>query len=106
MAVPVQTKGTFSAGRPHMLFEEQYVPTPATLSDYDVSRDGQRFLILNSAGQAQAATQINVVLNWTEELKRLVSARNKLTFQRLPPLHVPQNRCGELLGRNVSNLCP
>jgi hypothetical protein len=43
-----------------------------------VSPDGQRFLMLKPAEQAQAApTQINVVLNWFEELKRRVPAGAK-----------------------------
>jgi hypothetical protein len=38
-----------------------------------VSPDGQRFLMLKSAEQAGAVpTQINVVLNWFEELKQKV----------------------------------
>ena len=41
--------------------------------NYDVSPDGQRFLMLKPIEQAQAApTQINVVLNWFEELKQKV----------------------------------
>ena len=57
-----------------MLFEGQYqsLPTIST-PNYDVSPDGQRFLMLKPTEQAQAApTQINVVLNWFEELKRRV----------------------------------
>jgi hypothetical protein len=46
------------------------------LPNYDVSVDGQRFLMIKPIEEAQAApTQINVVLNWTEELKRLVPMR-------------------------------
>ena len=42
-------------------------------ANYDVSPDGQRFLMLKPVEQKEAPlTQINVVLNWTEELKRLV----------------------------------
>jgi eukaryotic-like serine/threonine-protein kinase len=42
-------------------------------ANYDVSPDGQRFLMLKPVEQDQAAlTLINLVLNWTEELKRLV----------------------------------
>jgi hypothetical protein len=41
--------------------------------NYDISTDGQRFLMVKPAEQAQAApTQINVVLNWFEELKQKV----------------------------------
>jgi hypothetical protein len=63
----------FAAGKPRVLFEGQYQPTPATFPNYDVSPDGQRFLMVKPAGQEQSApTQINVVLNWFEELKRRV----------------------------------
>ena len=73
MAVDIATQPGFSAGKPRTLFEGPYLPTPATFPNYDVSLDGQRFLMLKPAEQTQAAaTQINVVLNWFEELKRRV----------------------------------
>ena len=34
--------------------------------------DGQRFLMIQNVEPEQPATQINVVLNWFEELKRRV----------------------------------
>jgi serine/threonine protein kinase len=71
MAVDVTTQETFSAGNPKMLFEGLYVPTPRSFQDYDVSPDGQRFLMLKAAGQGQVSPQINVVVNWTEELKQV-----------------------------------
>ncbi len=73
MAVEITTQPNFSVGKPQMLFEGRYLPTPVTSPNYDVSPDGQRFLMLKPAEQAQAApTQINVVLNWFEELKQKV----------------------------------
>jgi Tol biopolymer transport system component len=76
MAVPVSTEGTFSYGKPHALFEAaEYVPTSGTFPNYDVSSDGQRFLMVKSNDQAQVMTQINVVTNWGEELKRRVPAK-------------------------------
>jgi dipeptidyl aminopeptidase/acylaminoacyl peptidase len=61
----------FTPGKPRLLFELPYLPT----ANYDVSPDGQRFLMLKPTEQAQAApTQINVVLNWFEELKQNVPA--------------------------------
>ena len=41
---------------------------------YDVSPDGKRFLMIKDAPSAtpSAALQLVVVLNWVEELKRLV----------------------------------
>ena len=73
MAVDIATQPSFTAGKPRVLFEGRYVPTPATSPNYDVSPDGQRFLMLKPSEQeASAPTQINVVLNWFEELKRRV----------------------------------
>jgi Tol biopolymer transport system component len=78
MAVDITTQPGFAAGKPRMLFEGQYQPTPVTFPNYDVAPDGQRFLMLKPVDQAQAApTQINVVLNWFEELKRRVPAGAK-----------------------------
>jgi hypothetical protein len=75
MAVDIATQPSFAAGKPRMLFEGHYLPTPATFPNYDASPDGQRFLMLKPNEQAQSApTQINVVLNWFEELKRRVPA--------------------------------
>jgi Tol biopolymer transport system component/tRNA A-37 threonylcarbamoyl transferase component Bud32 len=74
MAVDVATQPSFSAGKPHMLFEGQYLTTdwPLISTAYDVSADGQRFLMVKATEQASSATQINVVLNWFEELKQKV----------------------------------
>jgi serine/threonine-protein kinase len=73
MAVDVMTRPTFSSGKPKMLFEGQYQPTQSNQPNYSVSPDGQRFLMLKPIEQQeQAATQINVVLNWFEELRRKV----------------------------------
>jgi serine/threonine protein kinase/Tol biopolymer transport system component len=78
MAVDIATQPSFVAGKPRMLFEGPYVPPPVPISNYDVSPDGQRFLMLKSTVSTEAAaTQINVVLNWFEELKRRVPSGNK-----------------------------
>jgi len=71
MAVQVVTRPGFSAGQARMLFEGQYVTggaPDAGSAAYCVSPDGQRFLMSKQSG---VAAQINVVLNWFEELKRL-----------------------------------
>jgi Tol biopolymer transport system component len=76
MAVDIATRTGFVAGNPRMLFDDgrYLLATSPALRDYDVSPDGQRFLMLKYADQAQAPTQINVVLNWSEELKQKVPA--------------------------------
>jgi serine/threonine protein kinase/Tol biopolymer transport system component len=78
MAVEISTQPSFVAGKPRMLFEGPYLPTPLTNPNYDVSPDGQRFLMLKPSESAEAApTQINVVQNWFEELKQRVPAGTK-----------------------------
>jgi Tol biopolymer transport system component/predicted Ser/Thr protein kinase len=78
MSVEITMQPSFSVGKPKVLFEGRYLPTPATSPNYDVSADGQRFLMLKPTEQAQAApTQINVVLNWFEELKQKVPTGRK-----------------------------
>ncbi len=72
MAVDITTQPGFSAGKSRMLFEGPYPSLVATVPSYDVSPDGQRFLMLKASEQSQAITQINVVQNWSEELKRRV----------------------------------
>ncbi|HEX9597672.1 MAG TPA: hypothetical protein VF982_12385, partial [Anaerolineales bacterium] len=69
MAVDITSQPSFSAARPRLLFEGQY---RIFRTDYDVSPDGQRFLMLDPIERPQPATQINVVLNWFEELKQKV----------------------------------
>jgi Tol biopolymer transport system component/predicted Ser/Thr protein kinase len=77
MAVDVTVQPTFSAGKPRTLFEGPYLPTPRSFPDYDVSPDGQRFLMLKPSEQTSSLTQIVVVQNWFEELKQKVPAWKK-----------------------------
>jgi eukaryotic-like serine/threonine-protein kinase len=78
MAVDIATQPGFAAGKPRMLFEGRYELAPIPIANYDVSLDGQRFLMLKPSEQEQAApTQINVVLNWFEELKQKVPTGTK-----------------------------
>jgi eukaryotic-like serine/threonine-protein kinase len=71
MAVDVTTQPTFSAGKSRVLFEGRYMPGQGSPANYDVSADGQRFLMVK-ASEETIPTQINVVLNWSDELRRLV----------------------------------
>jgi hypothetical protein len=74
MSVAVTTQPAFDAGRPRLLFEGPYLASvfPLVGVAYDVSPDGQRFLMVKEVEQSPSATQIVVVQNWFEELKRLV----------------------------------
>jgi serine/threonine-protein kinase len=72
IAVPVSLQPTFAAGKPITLFEADYAASefPLTSPGYDVSPDGQRFLVAKDV--EPPPTQINVVVNWIEEVKRRV----------------------------------
>jgi Tol biopolymer transport system component len=64
VSVPVRLGATFAMGTPTPLFA---LPEG---SEYDVSGDAQRFLVL-AEDQSQPPLPIKVVLNWTSELKDL-----------------------------------
>ncbi|MGH9461028.1 MAG: TolB family protein [Vicinamibacteria bacterium] len=73
MAVAISTEPELAPGRPTLLFEGRYrsgVAGGNPVTNYDVARDG-RFVMVR-AEEGSGPTQINVVLNWFEELKRLV----------------------------------
>ena len=72
MSVTVQAGGSFVSSKPRRLFEQRYEPTLALWPNYDVTSDGQRFLVVKNLEQDPTPPQINVVLNWFDELKRLV----------------------------------
>ena len=75
MVVSIQSQDqTLRAGSPRVLFEGRYVShaIPAGFQYYDISPDGKRFVMLKEGKLPGAQAQINVVLNWFEELKRLV----------------------------------
>jgi eukaryotic-like serine/threonine-protein kinase len=78
MAVGINPEG------PPQPTSERVLPMPGFqvfffYRDYDMTPDGKRFLMIVPAGPAGPGAppppQINIVLNWTEELKRLVPSR-------------------------------
>jgi eukaryotic-like serine/threonine-protein kinase len=75
MAVDLDTAAGFTSGKPHVLFEGDFDAAfnGFVRANYDVSPDGQRFLMLQPTTPADVPpSEISVVLNWSEELKRLV----------------------------------
>jgi Tol biopolymer transport system component len=72
MVVSVQTDTTFKAEKPRLLFEGSYRYNYTNMtSNYDITADGQQFVMVK-----EEPSQINVVLNWFSELKRLVPTDN------------------------------
>ena len=80
MSVTVETNGnSFRYGNPEVLFEGPYAPEdPAPFArSYAVAPDGRRFLMMKEEerhGHDADASQIVVIRNWAQELKRLVPA--------------------------------
>ncbi len=89
MVVTIETKPTFAAGNPEVLFRSEYVLASHSGSDpspYDISPDGKRFLMIKEETQAQEGdevvetppiTELIVVDNWDEVLKGLAPSAAK-----------------------------
>jgi dipeptidyl aminopeptidase/acylaminoacyl peptidase len=81
MAVSVEAREAFSLGTPKLLFRGTHVAAyPSDGTPWDIHPDGKRFLMIKPPAPAggQSADQprkVNIVLNWTEELKQRVPVK-------------------------------
>jgi Tol biopolymer transport system component len=83
MVVSIRTSPRLEVSPPKELWKDTYSDGVASScgmpgvssSNYDVTADGQRFLMVRDDDANVAATRVVVVLNWVQELKRLASAR-------------------------------
>ena len=67
-AVDVETTPDLRVVGEHALFEgTSFMRTAQRMPNYDVSADGTEFIMVQRIGAPQA-DQVNVVLNWTQEL--------------------------------------
>ncbi len=73
MAVGVQTEPSFAPGNAEEVFAGGY--TGAFGRTYDISPDGERFLMIKESAGGDS-TEFILILNWFEELKRLVPTDN------------------------------
>jgi hypothetical protein len=72
MVVDVSAGLDLTLSHPRQLFEQRYVFQNISIANYDLSLDGQQFLMVkDEAGSGR----LNVVLNWHEELKQRVPTR-------------------------------
>jgi hypothetical protein len=68
VAVPVNTKPTFSVGRPVPLFQANgFRSSSNSAPQYDVSKDDRRFMMIRSIA-SNIPDKLIVVDNWFEEL--------------------------------------
>lgn len=68
-AVPVSLQPAFKASEPRELFRGPFINVP----DYseDIHPDGQRFLMLMPEYPDAPVTQLHLILNWADEVRRL-----------------------------------
>lgn len=69
LVVDVDIESAFSAGQPRVLFTSQYDAAASGHQHYAVSHDGKKFLMIKH-GESPGPSEVNVVLNWSAELKR------------------------------------
>ena len=75
MAVPISTSPAFSAGTPRALFEGAF-RIDGPFRGYDVTPDGQRFVMVQEVPQPTArVSQMVYVQNWVEELQSRVPTK-------------------------------
>src|SRR5207249_3810644 len=67
MAVPIRTGSGFEFGMPQALFQTSMPVIP--FCKYDVSADGQRFLVNSVVGEFRS-NPITLIQNWTAEAKK------------------------------------
>jgi serine/threonine-protein kinase len=86
MAVSIDTTSAIRVSPPRQLWEGNYSSGAAsscgmpgvTSSNYDVTADGRRFLMVRDEDARIFSTKIVVVLNWAEELKAKMAAATSL----------------------------
>ena len=62
------------AGTPHLLFRGgNYV----MLQSYDAAPDGQRFLMIKEKEAPASSKELNIIVNWADELKRRAPVAKK-----------------------------
>jgi hypothetical protein len=75
MAATIMTTPSFSIGTPRKLFQGSFTVSDLSRS-YDVTADGRRFIMVQPREQAPLpVSQIVVVQNWSEELKRIAPTK-------------------------------
>jgi eukaryotic-like serine/threonine-protein kinase len=75
-AVPVTTESAFSFGKPQRLpvtFPDQ--ESNSAPRNHDITPDGKFIGVVSVSGETNARPQINLVMNWFEELKQRVPAK-------------------------------
>ena len=81
MSVSLETQPAFKAGTPRVLFQAggylgvggSYVAS----GNYDVAPDGQHFLMIKEKEAPASSKELNIIVNWADELKRRAPVAKK-----------------------------
>ena len=80
LEVTVGLAPSLAVGKPEILFtrtalDDSSGPAYGMTADYDVSLDGQRFIMRKHNPDNSQIPAVRIVLNWFDELKRLTSTK-------------------------------
>jgi hypothetical protein len=74
--VDVQAGAGFSVSKPKLLFEQLGYARGVPIRGWDISRDGERFLMVKfEERKAQPLTEMVLVQNWIEEVRPLLAGK-------------------------------
>ena len=108
------TQPTFTVERPTVLFDEPYATDPAVpggTPNYDVSLDGQRFLMVKSTGAGESPT-VTLVQNWVpgaeaarphRQMRKMSAARCLFSRQIQITISIRRNNRMEI-GINITRV--
>jgi hypothetical protein len=74
MAVSFIAEPELRVSKPRLLFEGKYTGGAPWGRNYDIAPDGTRFIMITEESQSEKPTQINLILNWAEELTRSITS--------------------------------
>jgi serine/threonine-protein kinase len=77
MGVTVTAGTAFSSSAPHVMHEGRFLKSINGNTGSTVTRDGARFLRIQQVEPERAVTRIDLVLNWFDEVKRVMSGGSK-----------------------------
>ena len=75
LAVEITTEPSLMVGTPEILFEGPYLLSSVFGRNYDVTRDGQRFLMIQPPDPSESTARLNAVVNWLQELTERVPVK-------------------------------
>ena len=73
MVVDVTMDPELSVSEPRVLFSGNFGSLPGFPTNYDITPDGERFLMVVEEELPETTPQIHIVLDWLDELERKMS---------------------------------